>query len=276
MRQGILSISFFRTTQEDPQSREALQVLHLQLGVYYEQCPDRSYVERRTPHLNLSKNMKIHTGKNSCKCKLCGKTYSSFSSLHAHLMIHSGEKPYKCEYCDVCCYTASALRRHRKTHTGEKPYKCDICPKAFLVLGNLKIHRVIHTGEKPYKCNHTSEKPFQCEQCEKAFTRSTHLIAHIKTHNSSSDNAGSQFIDTGCIDDSPNIYIYIYIIYYIFIYILYYIILYYIILYYIGTRQASSQDTKSLTRARFLLFPSTRDGTCISEDLFIPKCFTPM
>ena len=31
-----------------------------------------------------------------------------------------------------------------------------------------------------------------------------------------------------------------------------------------GSRQASSQDTKSLTRARFLLFPSTRDGTSIS------------
>ena len=29
-------------------------------------------------------------------------------------------------------------------------------------------------------------------------------------------------------------------------------------------RQASSQDTKSLTRARFLLFPSTRYGTSIS------------
>ena len=33
----------------------------------------------------------------------------------------------------------------------------------------------------------------------------------------------------------------------------------------LGTRQASSQDTKSLTRARFLLFPSTRDGTSISR-----------
>ena len=32
----------------------------------------------------------------------------------------------------------------------------------------------------------------------------------------------------------------------------------------LGTRQASSQDTKSLTRARYLLFPSTRDGTSIS------------
>ena len=32
----------------------------------------------------------------------------------------------------------------------------------------------------------------------------------------------------------------------------------------LGTRQASSQDTKSLTRARFLLFPSNRDGTSIS------------
>ena len=29
-------------------------------------------------------------------------------------------------------------------------------------------------------------------------------------------------------------------------------------------KQASSQDTKSLTRARFLLFPSTRDGTSMS------------
>ena len=33
----------------------------------------------------------------------------------------------------------------------------------------------------------------------------------------------------------------------------------------LGTRQASSQDTKSLTRARFLLFPSTGDGTSISQ-----------
>ena len=34
-----------------------------------------------------------------------------------------------------------------------------------------------------------------------------------------------------------------------------------------GILQASSQDTKSLTSARFLLFPSTRDGTSISPTL---------
>ena len=32
----------------------------------------------------------------------------------------------------------------------------------------------------------------------------------------------------------------------------------------LGTRLAESQDTKSLTRARYLLFPFTRDGTSIS------------
>ena len=37
----------------------------------------------------------------------------------------------------------------------------------------------------------------------------------------------------------------------------------------LGTRQASSQDTKSLTRARFLLFPSTRDGTSITSLILV-------
>ena len=40
----------------------------------------------------------------------------------------------------------------------------------------------------------------------------------------------------------------------------------------LGTRQASSQDTKSLTRARFLLFPSTRDGTSISHCSICTTC----
>ena len=34
----------------------------------------------------------------------------------------------------------------------------------------------------------------------------------------------------------------------------------------LGTRLAESQDTKSLMSARYLLFPSTSDGTCFSHD----------
>ena len=34
----------------------------------------------------------------------------------------------------------------------------------------------------------------------------------------------------------------------------------------LGPRLAESQDTKSLASARYLLFPSTSDGTCFSHD----------
>ncbi|XP_041910863.1 zinc finger protein 670-like isoform X2 [Arvicola amphibius] len=155
----------------------------------YKECGKASvYTHRRT-----------HTMAKLYECNICGKAFSSSTTLQRHEIIHT-ERFYECTYCGKAFRYPKYLRLHERIHTGEKPYECKQCGKAFRFPGALPLHEKIHTGEKPYECKqcgkafrfpgslplhekiHTGEKPYECKQCGKAFRRHYHLQLHEKIH----------------------------------------------------------------------------------------------
>ncbi|XP_070552764.1 uncharacterized protein [Ptychodera flava] len=117
--------------------------------------------------------------KETVKCKLCGKEYSSKSqmSFKQHMMKHNNEKPFKCRFCSKGFVSTNFLLAHERIHTGEKPYKCQICKLAFAKDAQLISHVRTHTGEKPYKC----------KQCSYASTWNIQLRQHVKAHGAATE-----------------------------------------------------------------------------------------
>ncbi|XP_052133356.1 zinc finger protein 235-like [Frankliniella occidentalis] len=114
----------------------------------------------------------IFPGERPHVCTVCGKGFSTSSSLNTHSRIHSGEKPHQCQYCGKRFTASSNLYYHRMTHSKDKPHKCCKCPKSFPTPGDLRAHSYIHTGEWPYRC----------AVCGRGFCKQANLRNHQQLH----------------------------------------------------------------------------------------------
>ncbi|XP_065572833.1 zinc finger protein ZFP2-like [Artemia franciscana] len=164
-------------------------------------------LEKRKTYLNShfygKKHRKLprtHAGKNSYKCDICNKCFTSAGNLIQHQRMHTGEKPFKCGICNKYFSASSSLKTHKRVHTGERPFQCDTCKKCFSVSSVLIQHQRVHTGEKQFKCDvcnkcfsqsaslishqrvHTGEKPYKCDICNKYFSQSSSLNGHQRVH----------------------------------------------------------------------------------------------
>ncbi|XP_070307656.1 zinc finger protein 25-like [Odocoileus virginianus] len=142
----------------------------------------------------------VSLGKNSYKCKECGKGFVKNRFLLRHQRIHTRVKLYKCRKCRKAFPKKADLTVHYSVHTREKLHECSACRRAFSRKSHLTEHQRIHTGEKPFVCaecgkafsrrshltehqrTHTGEKPYVCSECGKAFAHQSDFLRHNRTH----------------------------------------------------------------------------------------------
>ncbi|XP_062818474.1 zinc finger protein 541 isoform X1 [Anolis carolinensis] len=86
-------------------------------------------------------------------CSVCGKAFSSTSSLSKHYLTHSQERKHVCKICSKAFKRQDHLSGHMLTHQKTKPFVCTEqgCNKSYSDHRSLRRHYEMHHGLKLLK-----------------------------------------------------------------------------------------------------------------------------
>ncbi|XP_073081940.1 zinc finger protein 541 [Manis javanica] len=129
----------------DPESQASLQ--DLSLGKL--QVPREADEGGRATSGRPRKGKRHHTPQNPLlDCSLCGKVFSSASSLSKHYLTHSQERKHVCGICSKAFKRQDHLTGHMLTHQKTKPFACmeQGCSKSYCDYRSLRRHYEVQHG----------------------------------------------------------------------------------------------------------------------------------
>jgi len=135
------------------------------------------------------------------KCDICGKVYSSQSTLTIHSKTHADDA-LRCSQCPRVCTSNADLEKHKQIHSKDRiRYNCHLCPATYVSKTTLKYHieRIHEKKITMYACKicgkeynrknplrrHEvlhSGKVFPCPHCGKGFPNSEYVYQHLRGH----------------------------------------------------------------------------------------------
>lgn len=130
-------------------------------------CRCKECGKRFTTQTQCTMHEARHSDLRPIVCSLCTKTFKLACDLKVHLMCHNDVRKYECEQCGKSFRMHSHLTNHRETHNTENKLECDQCGHMFKTSVTLKSHiRQVHTQNHQYKCS----------VCNRGFYRKNKLL----------------------------------------------------------------------------------------------------
>ncbi|XP_059941120.1 zinc finger protein 541 [Mesoplodon densirostris] len=130
----------------EPESQTALQ--DLGLGVL--KVPKEANKGGRATSGSTRRGKRQHRSpqKPLLDCSLCGKVFSSASSLSKHYLTHSQERRHVCKICSKAFKRQDHLTGHMLTHQKTKPFVCieQGCSKSYCDYRSLRRHYEVQHG----------------------------------------------------------------------------------------------------------------------------------
>ncbi|XP_049477581.1 zinc finger protein 541 isoform X1 [Panthera uncia] len=130
----------------DPESQASLQ----DLGPGALKVPKEADEGGRAASGSARKGKRQHTSPQNplLDCSLCGKVFSSASSLSKHYLTHSQERKHVCKICGKAFKRQDHLTGHMLTHQKTKPFVCieQGCSKSYCDYRSLRRHYEVQHG----------------------------------------------------------------------------------------------------------------------------------
>lgn len=135
---------------------------NMHLGIKQYQCELCSSKFTRRANLRTHKKVKHgHVDKKQLhECEFCGKIFTGPVARNEHIRKHTGYCPLRCKICGKSYSSYNTLQNHIFTHT--LPYECGICKKRFSGKTNLLKHLKHH--EPKQVDNSNGQVELTCEQ----------------------------------------------------------------------------------------------------------------
>ncbi|XP_023505772.2 zinc finger protein 541 [Equus caballus] len=130
----------------DPESQTSLQ----DLGLSALKMPKDADNGGRATSGSARKGRRPHSSPQNplLDCSLCGKVFSSASSLSKHYLTHSQERKHVCKICSKAFKRQDHLTGHMLTHQKTKPFVCieQGCSKSYCDYRSLRRHYEVQHG----------------------------------------------------------------------------------------------------------------------------------
>ncbi|KAM7059555.1 zinc finger protein 541 [Molossus nigricans] len=130
----------------DPESQTSLQ----DLGLGPLKAPKDADEGGRATSGSARKGKRQHSSPQNplLDCSLCGKVFSSASSLSKHYLTHSQERKHVCKVCSKAFKRQDHLTGHMLTHQKTKPFVCieQGCSKSYCDYRSLRRHYEVQHG----------------------------------------------------------------------------------------------------------------------------------
>ncbi|XP_025125189.2 zinc finger protein 541 isoform X3 [Bubalus bubalis] len=130
----------------DPESQASLQ----DLGLSALKVPKEADEGGRATSGSARKGKRQHSSPQNTllDCSLCGKVFSSASSLSKHYLTHSQERKHVCKICSKAFKRQDHLTGHMLTHQKTKPFVCieQGCSKSYCDYRSLRRHYEVQHG----------------------------------------------------------------------------------------------------------------------------------
>ncbi|XP_006898761.1 PREDICTED: zinc finger protein 541 [Elephantulus edwardii] len=130
----------------DPESQTALQ----DLGLGPRKVPREAEDGGRATSGSCRRGKRLHSSPQNplLDCSLCGKVFSSASSLSKHYLTHSQERKHICKICSKAFKRQDHLTGHMLTHQKTKPFVCmeQGCNKSYCDYRSLRRHYEVQHG----------------------------------------------------------------------------------------------------------------------------------
>ncbi|XP_058136480.1 zinc finger protein 541 [Dasypus novemcinctus] len=130
----------------DPESQASLQ----DLGLGALKAPKEADEGGRATSGSARRGKRQHSSPQNplLDCSLCGKVFSSASSLSKHYLTHSQERKHVCKICSKAFKRQDHLTGHMLTHQKTKPFVCieQGCSKSYCDYRSLRRHYEVQHG----------------------------------------------------------------------------------------------------------------------------------